>query len=57
MCRGVKIAQRLKASTPGDGKLKAFGAHLREQAGSDAELTQLKQEVEAFASQFPMPGL
>jgi len=52
----VKISQRLKASTPGDGKLKAFGAHLKEQSG-DAELAQLRQEVEEFASQFPMPGL
>jgi glycine hydroxymethyltransferase len=54
--RGVKIAQRLKASTPGDGKLKAFGAHLKEQAGN-AEVAQLRQEVEEFATQFPMPGL
>ncbi len=55
-CRGVKIAQRLKKSTPGDGKLNAFAKHLREQAG-DAELEQLKQEVEEFAGDFPMPGL
>lgn len=54
--RGVEIAQRLKASSPGDGKLKAFAAHLTQQAG-DAELTALRSEVEQFASYFPMPGL
>ncbi len=56
LCSGVKIAQRLKASTPGDGKLKAFAAHLAEQAG-EAEVAALREEVEAFASDFPMPGL
>mmetsp|Transcript_9757 Transcript_9757/g.29351 ORF Transcript_9757/g.29351 Transcript_9757/m.29351 type:complete len:498 (+) Transcript_9757:164-1657(+) len=54
--RGVKIAQRLKKSTPGDGKLRAFAAHLKEQS-EDSEIVQLKQEVEEFASSFPMPGL
>lgn len=52
----MNIAQRLKASTPGDGKLKAFAAHLAQQAG-DSELAALRSEVEAFAGNFPMPGL
>lgn len=52
----MKIAQRLKESTPGDGKLRAFSAHLKEQAG-DTQLASLRQEVEEFASAFPMPGL
>lgn len=56
LCRGIKIALRLKESTPGDGKLRAFGAHLKEHAEDD-DVLELKQEVEEFASGFPMPGL
>ena len=54
--RGIKIAIELKKSTPGDGKLKAFGAHLKEHA-NDENIQQLRREVEEFASAFPMPGL
>ena len=53
--RGVAIAKDLKARTPGDGKLKAF----REFVGDGSafpEIAQLRADVHALASEFPMPG-
>lgn len=55
--RGCKIAVDLKKNTPGDGKLRAFNKYLNEQGGQRSDLKQLKEDVEKFASQFPMPGL
>lgn len=54
--RGVKIALDLKASTPAPGKLKEFTAHA-EAAHDRQDVAQLREEVEAFARSFPMPGL
>ncbi|KAG7673669.1 hypothetical protein KSW81_006865 [Nannochloris sp. 'desiccata'] len=55
--RGVKIALELKASTPAPGKLKDFSAHANSAGANMDQVKQLKAEVEAFASSFPMPGL
>jgi glycine hydroxymethyltransferase len=55
--RGVKIALELKASTPAPGKLKDFSAHANSVGANMDQVKQLKAEVEAFASSFPMPGL
>ena len=55
-CRGIKIAIDLKNSTPDDGKLRAFHRHLKANKGR-TDIVQLKEEVEAFATEFPMPGL
>lgn len=54
--RGIKIAIDLKASTPAPGKLKEFAAHTAE-AEHRSDVTQLREEVEAFARSFPMPGV
>ena len=56
VCRGIKISTDLKNSTPEDGKLRAFHRHLK--ANKDrSDITQLREEVEEFATEFPMPGL
>jgi len=55
--RGVKIALELKASTPAPGKLKDFSAHANSAGANMDQVEQLKTEVEAFATSFPMPGL
>lgn len=55
-CRGIKIAIDLKNSTPDDGKLRAFHRHLKANKGR-TDIVELKEEVEAFATEFPMPGL
>ena len=54
--RAIKIAQDLKASTPAPGKLKDFSSHVDKVAGGRQDIKQLKEEVEAFARSFPMPG-
>ena len=55
-CRGIKIAIVLKNSTPDDGKLRAFHRHLKANADR-SDIIQLREEVEEFATAFPMPGL
>lgn len=55
-CRGIKIAIDLKNSTPEDGKLRAFHRHLKANA-ERSDIVQLREQVEAFATDFPMPGL
>ena len=55
--RGVKIALDLKASTPAPGKLKDYTAHANSVGAAREDVKQLRAEVEAFASSFPMPGL
>jgi glycine hydroxymethyltransferase len=54
--RAIKIAQDLKANTPAPGKLKDFSSHVDKVAGGRQDIKQLKEEVEAFARSFPMPG-
>ncbi|DBB01947.1 hypothetical protein WJX77_005106 [Trebouxia sp. C0004] len=54
--RGIKIAIDLKNSTPEDGKLRAFHRHLKANADR-SDIQKLREEVEAFATDFPMPGL
>uniref|UniRef100_A0A1D2AB39 Serine hydroxymethyltransferase n=1 Tax=Auxenochlorella protothecoides TaxID=3075 RepID=A0A1D2AB39_AUXPR len=53
----IGIARDLAASTPGEGKLRDFVAHLEAQRGQRADLAALAAEVEEFASAFPMPGV
>lgn len=53
--RGVKIALDCKAKTPGSGKMKEFKQYLADNKREDIE--KLKEEVQAFAKSFPMPGL
>lgn len=54
--RGIKIAIDLKNSTPEDGKLRAFHRHLKANKERN-DIVELRKEVEAFATEFPMPGL
>jgi glycine hydroxymethyltransferase len=39
------------------GKLKEFKAYLESEGASRADIKQLREEVEALANSFPMPGL
>lgn len=55
--RAVKIAKECQANTPAPGKLKEFKAYLAGEGQQLKDLKQLRQEVEQFASAFPMPGL
>ncbi len=55
--RAVQIALECKAATPEPGKLKEFGAYLREHGEERADVKALKAEVQALAEGFPMPGL
>eukprot|EP00803_Ostreobium_quekettii_P006972 evm.model.scf_1260EXC.4 EVM.evm.TU.scf_1260EXC.4 scf_1260EXC:16723-20530(-) len=53
--RGTKIALAAKAATPAPGKLKDFKEYLA--AANREDVQQLRQDVQAFARSFPMPGL
>ena len=53
--RGVQIAVDLKGKTPGDAKLKDFLAFVGDGSGFP-EIAQLRADVHALASGFPMPG-
>jgi glycine hydroxymethyltransferase len=55
--RAVGIALDLKATTPAPGKLKDFVAHATGAGAAREDVRQLREEVEGFASGFPMPGL
>lgn len=39
------------------GKLKEFKAYLESEGASRTDIRQLREEVEALANAFPMPGL
>jgi hypothetical protein len=39
------------------GKLKEFKAYLQSEGAARADIRQLREEVEALANSFPMPGL
>lgn len=39
------------------GKLKEFKAYMETEGASRQDVAQLRQEVEALATSFPMPGL
>ena len=55
--RGVKLAAAVKAATAG-GKLKEFNEYVEGGKGPEgAAISALKADVEAFAGEFPMPGL
>jgi glycine hydroxymethyltransferase len=45
------------ASTPAPAKLKEFKAHLEASRAGRHDIQQLRTEVEALATSFPMPGL
>ncbi len=53
----VQIAKDAAASTPAPAKLKEFKEHVHKTFPSRADVQALKQEVEAMANSFPMPGL
>ncbi|KAF6259350.1 serine hydroxymethyltransferase 3 [Scenedesmus sp. NREL 46B-D3] len=55
--RAVKIAKDCQAKTPAPGKLKEFKAYMASEGQQRQDVAQLRQEVEALASSFPMPGL
>ncbi|KAK9814242.1 hypothetical protein WJX72_002776 [[Myrmecia] bisecta] len=55
--RGIKLAQDLKKTTPEPGKLKDFSKYLAEVGSQREDVQALKEDVETFASSFPMPGL
>lgn len=39
------------------GKLKEFKAYMSSEGANRQDIAQLRQEVEALATSFPMPGL
>ena len=51
LIKGVEIAKRIQASA--GRKLAEFNPAVE----ADAEIQAVKQEVHAFASQYPMPGV
>eukprot|EP00879_Flechtneria_rotunda_P009888 GHRR01010340.1.p1 GENE.GHRR01010340.1~~GHRR01010340.1.p1 ORF type:complete len:491 (+),score=156.78 GHRR01010340.1:161-1633(+) len=55
--RAVTIAKDCQANTPAPGKLREFKAYLQEVGSQRQDILQLKQEVEALSTSFPMPGL
>lgn len=55
--RAVKIAKDCQAKTPAPGKLKEFKAYMASEGEQRQDIAQLRQEVEALATSFPMPGL
>lgn len=55
--KAVKIAKDCQQKTPAPGKLKEFKAYLDGEGGSRQDIKQLREEVEALANSFPMPGL
>lgn len=55
--RGVEIAREIKAQKPGDGKLKAFEAHVKAEGAKREDVKALKADVQALAQTLPMPGL
>lgn len=54
---GVKIALDLKRTTPEPAKLKDFVAYANGEGPSREDVKALREEVEAFARSFPMPGV
>ncbi len=57
MFRAVKITLDMKKTTPAPAKMKDFEAFLAAEGAQRADIQALKQEVQEFASGFPMPGL
>ena len=55
--RGIQIAIDCKAQTPAPGKLADFRAYMAAEGESRQDIAALRDEVEAFAGSFPMPGL
>jgi glycine hydroxymethyltransferase len=55
--RAVQIAKDIKANTPGEAKLKDFVAYANAEGPGREDVRALKDEVERFASAFPMPGV
>jgi glycine hydroxymethyltransferase len=55
--RAVEIAKACQASTPAPAKLKDFKAYMDGQGAARSDIRQLQEEVETYASAFPMPGL
>jgi glycine hydroxymethyltransferase len=54
--RGVKLALAMKADTPAPGKMKDFAAYAAGAGAARADVAALREEVQAFARGFPMPG-
>ena len=54
--QGIKIARKVAAALPAGSKSKDFLSALEGGAAKD-DIKALRAEVEAFATQFPMPGL
>jgi len=57
IARAVKIAQDCQQQTPAPGKLKEFKAYLEGEGAGRQDIKALREEVEALANSFPMPGL
>ena len=55
--RGIQIAQECKDATPAPGKLADFRAYMASEGEARQDIAALRDEVEAFAGSFPMPGL
>jgi glycine hydroxymethyltransferase len=55
--RAVQIAKAIKEETPEPAKLKDFVSFANSEGPNRADVRALREEVESYASQFPMPGL
>ncbi|GIL59204.1 hypothetical protein Vafri_13895 [Volvox africanus] len=55
--RAIQIAKDCQARTPAPGKLKEFKEYVEGTGASRPDILALRNEVEALAQSFPMPGL
>jgi len=53
----LQIAKDCAAKTPQPAKLKEFKEYMATEGKNRADIAALRQEVEALAEGFPMPGL
>jgi glycine hydroxymethyltransferase len=53
----VQIGKDCAAKTPAPAKLKEFKEYVEKEGKKRADIQALRQEVEAMANSFPMPGL
>ena len=54
--RAVNVAKDCQSKLPAGSKLKEFKEHVESVGRNRADVKALKEEVEAWASAFPMPG-
>jgi glycine hydroxymethyltransferase len=53
----LQIAKDCASKTPAPAKLKEFKEYMATEGNARADIAALRQEVEALAAGFPMPGV